>query len=222
MEATTTTPEIVPALTAPLAHGPFTSIGDVKRAHSGHFFDEDTMRFFGSRIVDDWPIGGRFFRTSEQDRAPYAAWNGERRTTLRFCTSWGDIDEVGEFGEFATPKGAETVVRKFDTVTLSRVVDEHARTFWHVHLIGADTPVVMRAGSAFYDLPGALRLYDDLTGNVKRRATHDAIGALEGARHVLRRVSDDAAPKVARQVAALDRRRDALIGQLTRSAGIAD
>lgn len=214
----TTTPSITPTLTAPLAHGPFQTFGDVRRAHSGHFFDPDTMRFFSSRIVDDYPIGGRFLRTTEQDR--HGAWGGRRRCTLRVVTTNGDIESVGEFGEFDTAAGAKKVVDKFDTVSLSRVVDDHGRTFWHVHLMGAQTSVVMRAGSAYYDLTGALALYDDLTGNDTRRPLHDAIAGLDDARHVLYRLDDSARAKVARQMDVLARRRAALVDQLMRAAKI--
>lgn len=211
-----TTPNITPSVSAPLARGPHGSIGDVKRAHSGHFFDADTMRFFNSRIVDDWPIRGWFFRTTEKNR-----YDDPRGCTLRLATSSGDIEDVGEFQEFATPAGAAKVAEKFDTVMLCRVVDDLGRTFWHVILMGADTPVTMRAGSAYYDLPGALRLYDDLTGQTKRKPLHDAIAALEDARHSLSRIRDDKArAKVSRQIDALARRRDVLIGQLVKSAAV--
>lgn len=214
----TTTPSITPTISAPLAHGPFHTFGDVRRAHSGHFFDDDTMRFFNSRIVDDYPIGGRFLRTTEQDSG--GAWGGRRRCTLRVVTTGGDVESVGEFGEFDTPAGAKKVVDKFDTVTLSRVVDDIGREFWHVHLLGAQTSVVMRAGSAYYDLTGALALYDDLTGNDKRRPLHDAIAGLEGARYVLTRLDDAARGKCSRQIDALARRRAALVDQLMRAAKI--
>ena len=61
-------------------------IKDMNAATGGHFFDADSMRYFGSKVYGP-VIGGRYFITSEQDRNPYgaAAWNGQRRYTVREC-----------------------------------------------------------------------------------------------------------------------------------------
>lgn len=205
--------------TAPLAHGPFHSMGDVTRAHPGHFFDEATMRGFGSRIVDDYPIGGRFFRTTEQDRYG-SAWGGQRRCSLRLCTNAGDIETVEDYGDYSTA-GAKKVAQGFETVTLVLAdPDEHGRQFHRVMLYGAKVEPA-RAGSAYYDAVGALQLYDDLIGEDRRRPLHEAIDALQAARHALYSLRDDKArAKVSRQVDALGRRRDVLVEQLLRAAGL--
>lgn len=72
---------------------------DVKlaaRNMGSHFFDPDTMRFFGSRIGSA-VYGGRFFVTSEQRE-----WNTPRRYTVRVVTPAGrgrsfDITDAGGF-----------------------------------------------------------------------------------------------------------------------------
>lgn len=208
-------------LSAPIVDGPFQSIGDVKRAHDGHFFDEDTMRFFSSRIVDDYPRHGRFFRTTEQDRHG-SAWGGKRLCTIRFSSNDGSIDSLGEHGEFATAAGAKRLLDKLETATLVHAEpDQHGRRFWHVILTTSDG-IEIRAGSAYFDLPGALQVFDELTGQTKRQPLHDAINALSAARYPLTRVSDDARKKVERQIAALNRRRDALVAQLIRKAGLTE
>lgn len=80
---------------------------DVKlaaRNMGSHFFDADTMRFFGSRIGER-VYGGRFFVTSEQRE-----WNTPRRYTVRVVTPSGrgrrfDITTAGDFHSIDT--GAE-------------------------------------------------------------------------------------------------------------------
>ncbi len=45
----------------------FFSVGAFREVYRGHFFDRDTMRCFGSRIVGGGRMfGGRFFVTSEK------------------------------------------------------------------------------------------------------------------------------------------------------------
>lgn len=92
--------------------------------HRGHFFDRDTMRSFGSRVLDTViPAagGGRsYFVTSERDRSAGSfrysdgtvspgAWGGQRRYTVRVI-SWatGDVDEPDDdaFGAYASSAAA--------------------------------------------------------------------------------------------------------------------
>jgi hypothetical protein len=70
-----------------------------------HWFDADTLAWFGSRIEDTAYLSGdgehAFFVTSEQDTSyPHPAWNGERRWSVRRCDLLaGRITTVGEFGD---------------------------------------------------------------------------------------------------------------------------
>ena len=81
-----------------------------------HWFDPGAKAWFGSRWSDHAYLstdGTRaYFWSSEQDTArPYAAWNGERRYTLRVADMTGSdrgcIDTVGEFGGIRTRALAE-------------------------------------------------------------------------------------------------------------------
>ena len=92
----------------------FTSIEHVMAANRnlGHyFFERDTMRFFQTRIGSTL-YGGRYFVTSERD-SDYAtsvrheaAWDGQRRYTVRRANGDGSITTVGEFGQYASSAGA--------------------------------------------------------------------------------------------------------------------
>ena len=89
--------------------GRYYSVAGIRAANAAagfHFFDRDSMRAFSSRVHGRL-YGGRYFVTSEQDRAPYgaAAWDGERRYTVREARADGSIGTVGEFGAFSS--GAE-------------------------------------------------------------------------------------------------------------------
>jgi hypothetical protein len=98
-----------------LAPGPYRTVADVKRANAAighHYFDRETLRFFGSR-VGSTVYGGRYFVTSERDEAISsrfpAAWNGERRYTVREAADDGSISTVGAFGAYRTGAAARKV-----------------------------------------------------------------------------------------------------------------
>ena len=95
----------------------FTSINEIICTHRGHWFDDSTRRFFGCRILPT-VYGGRWFITSEKDNGVvlsdgklHAAWNGERRYTIRLAKADGGIETVGEFGQYATRNEAIKAVR---------------------------------------------------------------------------------------------------------------
>lgn len=100
--------------------GPFHTLDMLKGANArkgGHYFDRDTMRFFGRRVAPG-VIAGRIFITSEQDRAPYAAWDGQRRYTVRVMSDDGDVvSNLGPtkdtFGAFDTLRQARAWVRRY-------------------------------------------------------------------------------------------------------------
>lgn len=79
----------------------YLTIQDIKNASKGHFFDKEAMKFFGSKVYDE-VYGGRYFLTSERDSGELAAWNGQRRYTVRGIDDNGNIFTVGEFGEYDT------------------------------------------------------------------------------------------------------------------------
>lgn len=98
-----------------LAPGPYRTVADVQRANAAlghHFFDRDTLRFFGSRIGST-VYDGRYFVTSERDEAISsrypAAWNGDRRYTVRVAADDGSVSTVGAFGAYRTGAAARRV-----------------------------------------------------------------------------------------------------------------
>ena len=92
----------------------YKTIQDIRAAHTargGYFFSPATIRLFSSRILSPVFPGG-IFVTSERDSGVFtsngfmAAWDGERRYTVRVCRPDGDIDTVSEFGQFSTRSAA--------------------------------------------------------------------------------------------------------------------
>jgi len=98
-----------------LAPGPYRTVADVKRANAElghHFFDREALRFFNSRIGST-VYAGRYFVTSERDQAVSsrfpAAWNGERRYTVREAAEDGSVITVGAFGAYHSGAAARRV-----------------------------------------------------------------------------------------------------------------
>jgi len=88
------------------------TIGDIKdlnRKAGQHWFSPDTMKFFKSKVPNDWEglVGNRFFITSE--KSPY----DKRKYTIR---EWKgrtkSIDSVGDFNKLNTKAQAERVLKK--------------------------------------------------------------------------------------------------------------
>lgn len=87
-------------------HNTYETMDDViaaNRAINHHWFDRDTMRFFGTRI-ESRLIAGKRFITSEKPPS------GRRRYTIREAMPDGTIDTVGEFCQFATLRQAKAHV----------------------------------------------------------------------------------------------------------------
>lgn len=87
----------------------YKTITDIKRANrlaGFHFFDQDTMRFFRSRILDG-VIGDGYFITSERGCDPSAS----RRYTVRYCDANGRMHTIGEFMQHATASQARAAAR---------------------------------------------------------------------------------------------------------------
>ncbi len=104
---------------------PPSNVDDLRRyaQESGsHFFDQETMRFFGSRLSGDVvPVGLRvYFITSEQDkpRGEFPpAWDGARRYTVRYMTPGANFFEIAnddgeKFGAFTTLRAARAALKK--------------------------------------------------------------------------------------------------------------
>jgi hypothetical protein len=91
--------------------GAMFSIGAIMRANAetgSHFFDRDTMRFFGSRVLDG-VIGGRFFITGERSGFDHGS---PRMYTVREFMPDGSIETVGDFNGYASPAAARRAARE--------------------------------------------------------------------------------------------------------------
>lgn len=92
---------------------------DLVRRSGSHFFDDDTIRYFRSRLHDVRPgPDGWYFITSEKHVAwtSYGSINEPRKYTLRRLSVNDDntdlcIDEYEEFQYFATLQRARTALK---------------------------------------------------------------------------------------------------------------
>ena len=89
-------------------------LGDFMRANhdnGGHYFDADTMRFFGSRLPDGVLYGGRYFITSEK-QPNHGSGNHPRMYSVREALVTGEVGHGGsEFQAFTTLGRARTYAR---------------------------------------------------------------------------------------------------------------
>jgi hypothetical protein len=104
-------------------------VDEIRRAHDGHWFDADTMRFFRTRL-GDIVIGGRYFISSEA-----SDYNAPRLYSIREAFADASIDTVGEFQAYRTRREAEKVARTLPTDHSAALMDVltselHNRTGW--------------------------------------------------------------------------------------------
>lgn len=91
----------------------YMDIYEIKRRHSGHWFDPGSMRFFNSRLPQGgYKVGNKvYFISSEHFRGLYEP-DGERLYTIRVMDyNTGDVDTVGEFNKL-TKAQAKTKLNK--------------------------------------------------------------------------------------------------------------
>ena len=81
-------------------------IREANRDAGHHWFDEDTLRFFGSKISES-SFDGRYFVTSESNFDRSA-----RLYSIREAMSDGQVATVGEFQEFATRAQAIAAINR--------------------------------------------------------------------------------------------------------------
>ena len=84
----------------------FNNITEVKKANKEngqHFFDRNTLAFFGSKVYPDlYTVAGRqFFITSEDNFN-----RTEKGYTIREAMPDGDIETISEFLQYATKEQA--------------------------------------------------------------------------------------------------------------------
>lgn len=89
--------------------GPYKSLTEVRAANQDlghHFFDPDSLRFFGSQIESVF-MEGRLFITSEAQPSHHPDFPpGERRYTIRVACDNGAVHTVGEFQQHASLNAA--------------------------------------------------------------------------------------------------------------------
>ena len=80
----------------------FKSLDEIKAAHTGYWFDVDTLAFFDSRIEEKvYPTSaGTYFVSSEKGPS------GRRLYSVRFASLDGDIRTVGDFQAFRSSREA--------------------------------------------------------------------------------------------------------------------
>ena len=83
---------------------------------SGYFFSRKAMRFFASRVA--WASltqtpNAWLFITSEQHQSPFGplAWDGQRRYSIKAWRDSFGVQDVSEFGEYATLAEATRALR---------------------------------------------------------------------------------------------------------------
>ena len=88
----------------------YSSISEIKEANrrfGNHWFDTDTMRFFGTRVHSQ-VYAGKYFVTSE-----YRGFGDyERAYTVREAREDGSIDTVGDFLGYETRAEAHAAARE--------------------------------------------------------------------------------------------------------------
>ena len=80
---------------------------EIYKKTGSHFFDKETMKFFGSRI-ESGLYKNRCFITSEKN------FDGTARfyTVRRFNEDYTNIETIGEFNRIKTIYGAREVVKE--------------------------------------------------------------------------------------------------------------
>lgn len=91
---------------------PLRTVEQIQRRHEGHWFDASTMRFFRTRLLSEVHLDTKQQRSLFVTSEPYC-WDGERVYTVR-AAAWttGDIDTVGEMGQFATARLAQAAAAR--------------------------------------------------------------------------------------------------------------
>lgn len=96
---------------------------------SGYWFTNDSMRYFATRVSwDSLTKAGPdryLFISSERDTSSYgpAAWDGQRRYSLRQWTIEFGVSEIGEFGQYEILNAAKAALRQHLTNTLEKEIN---------------------------------------------------------------------------------------------------
>jgi len=89
---------------------------NLSRKGDRHFFDDDTMRFFDSRVMSTtFPVqDGIYFVTSERQSPEH-----RRFWTVRFMDNSGRVSTIGEFQGWESQKAAMQMAKRLSLVGLA-------------------------------------------------------------------------------------------------------
>ena len=92
----------------------FKQIETANKQSGQNFFSKEAMRFFGTKIESPvfFTNTVSYFITSEQDPEG-KAWFGNRRYTIRIAYQDGNVDTVGNFGQYFDYAEAKLAVLDF-------------------------------------------------------------------------------------------------------------
>lgn len=77
---------------------------ELNKQEGYHFFDEDTMEFFNSKMETDL-LNGNYFITSEQ-----YSLSSPRQYSIRKANGDGTVDTIGQFQQYNSLKEAKEAV----------------------------------------------------------------------------------------------------------------
>lgn len=156
------------------AYGAAFTVEEIKRRNreaGGHYFDADTMRFFGSRVLPT-VVGGRFFVTSERTGFD---WDSPRAYSVREMMPDGTIGTVGEFNEHPTSAAAKSAMRRLARERHTYYFDgQHGKGGRKVcYVVTADDPwAAMERLHANFRVFHCGRAYDWMLGERRDQYTH--------------------------------------------------
>ncbi len=135
----------------------FNSVGEIMAANAaigGHYFDEDTLRWFNDRVLGDL-YGGRYFITSEQNHGsggPYP-----RLYSVQEAAPNGSIKNASEFQAFSTAAQAKSFARRLAEADLP--FSEYDTVQIDVPCVSTTTGDVLPRGTA-----GRVSHYTEIAG----------------------------------------------------------
>ena len=123
----------------------YDSMAAIKRANKRagyYFFESATMGFFNSRIHTRNPIDGRYFVTGERPGREHP-W----KYSLRMVQPDGDVDTIGDFGQFGSKESAIRYAKKL--VKMSKgVPDNPVKGGFSQETIAKNIKLLVREGRA--------------------------------------------------------------------------
>lgn len=86
----------------------FDTVSNIRRKHNGHFFCEQNMRFFKSKVYEVAVLHDGLWLFGTSEKGP----DYVRKYTLRGMTETGDIKTIGEFQAYTTKAALDRAVSR--------------------------------------------------------------------------------------------------------------